>query len=61
MGQGFGPGDQYILRYHQAPNPTGRLDMAILDARSAAWSGFRYRHSEISILMVLEGPDSAKA
>ena len=62
MGQGFGPGEQYILRYHQtAANSIGRLEMVIPDPRSADWSGFRYRNNEISLLMVPEGLASAKA
>ncbi|HEY2384905.1 MAG TPA: hypothetical protein VGK48_27335 [Terriglobia bacterium] len=62
MGQGFGPGEQYILRYHQtAPNSTDRLEMVIPEAPSAPWSGFRYRNNEISVLMVRQGPAAAKA
>lgn len=62
MGQGFGPGEQYIVRYHQTtPNSTGGLEMAIPDTRSDAWSGFRYRNNEISLLMVRQGLASAEA
>ena len=62
MGQGFGPGEQYVLRYHQTTQDSSdRLVMIIPDTRSTTWSGFRYRNNELSVLMAHEGPASAKA
>jgi len=56
IGQGFGAGERYILRYHKTPSdPTGRLEMNIPNAASSPWSGFRYRHNEISVLLPREG------
>jgi hypothetical protein len=55
IGQGFGAGERYILRYHKTPsNSADRLEMSIPDAASA-WSGFRYRDNEISVLLLHEG------
>jgi len=56
IGQGFGAGERYILRYHKTPsNLADRLEMSIPDAASASWSGFRYRNHELSVLLLHEG------
>jgi hypothetical protein len=56
IGQGFGAGERYILRYHKTPSDSGdHLEMSIPDATSSPWSGFRYRNSEISVLLLRDG------
>ena len=56
IGQGFGAGERYIVRYHKSPSGSAdRLEMNIPDATSSPWSGFRYRNNEISVLLPLEG------
>jgi hypothetical protein len=62
IGNGFGPGERYILRYHRTtPNSTVRLEMNVPEAPSLAWSGFCYRNNEISMLLLRQGRSSAAA
>lgn len=60
MGEGFGPGQRYMLRYHRTAG-TSVFDLSIPDARSASWSGFRYRNNEVSVLLLRQGRSSAAA
>jgi hypothetical protein len=51
MGQGFGPGERYLLRYHRSEsNSSPIFDVTVPDAGST-WSGFRYRKDEVSVLV----------
>ncbi len=59
MGEGFGPGQQYMLRYHKTASAS--TDVYIPDVRKSLWSGFRYRNNEVSILLLRQGRSSAAA
>ena len=62
MGQGFGAGERYMLRYHKSSaDSNGALDLGAADLRSASWMGFRYRNDEISVLLQRQGRSSAAA
>jgi hypothetical protein len=61
MGQGFGPGERYMLRYHRTASSSSQVfDVTVPDDRST-WSGFRYRNNEVSILLLRQGRSSAAA
>ena len=61
MGNGLGPNERYVLRYHRkTPTSSLRLEMRIPTA-SASWSGFCYRNNEISMLLLRQGRPSAGA
>jgi hypothetical protein len=60
MGPGFGPGEKYMLRYHQTASDSSQvLEITVPDPESP-WSGFRYRNDEVSILL-LQGPAAGTA
>lgn len=61
MGQGFGPGERYILRFHKTRSASDRLDVADPDRTSTAWSGFCYRNNEMSMLVLRPGRSSGSA
>ena len=62
MGQGFGAGEQYMLRYHRsATDSDNAFDFGVADLPSASWMGFRYRNDEISVLLQRQGRSSAAA
>jgi hypothetical protein len=62
IGQGFGPGERYILRYHKtAPYSANRLEMSLPDVAWRQLSGFCYRSNEISVLLLRQGRPSAVA
>ena len=55
MGEGFGPGERYMLRYHQTESNSSQIfDVTVPDERST-WSGFRYRNDEVSVLVQRQG------
>ncbi len=61
MGKAFGPGERYILRYHRSDEAQSKiLDMSLPET-SMSWSGFRYRNTEVSILLLRQGRSSAAA
>ena len=62
MGQGFGPGERYMLRYHESVSGVeNTFDFTAADLRSSSWMGFRYRNDEISILLRRQERSSAAA
>jgi hypothetical protein len=62
MGQGFGAGERYMLRYHKSNSDAANaLDFGVADLRSVSWMGFCYRNDEVSILLQRQGPSSAVA
>lgn len=61
IGAAFGPGERYLLRYHQgAAAKRDIFDMSVPDA-SMSWSGFLYRNNQVSILLLRQGRSSAAA
>ena len=61
MGQGFGAGERYMLRYHKsASGSNNAFDLDVADLRSISWMGFRYRNDEVSVLE-RQGRSSASA
>jgi hypothetical protein len=61
IGQGFGAGERYILRYHKTPSDSSdRLEVSIPDATSSPWYGFRYRNNEMSVLLLRDGGSFAE-
>jgi hypothetical protein len=62
MGQGFGAGERYMLRYHRSTSDSANtIDLSVADLPSLAWMGFRYRNDEISVLLQRQGRSSAAA
>ena len=62
MGQGFGAGERYMVRYHKsAPDSESAFDFDVANLRSISWMGFSYRNDEISVLLQREGRSSAAA
>ena len=62
MGQGFGAGERYLLRYHQSASDSAiALDLGVADLRSVSWMGFRYRNDEMSVVLQRQGRSSAAA
>ena len=63
MGEGFGSGQQYLIRYHKttAHPSISVFDMTIPDTDTELWTGFRYRNNEISVLLLRQGRSSAAA
>ena len=56
MGQGFGAGETYMLRYHKSTSDSSNaFDFGVADFRSLSWSGFRYRNEEVSVLVQRQG------
>lgn len=56
MGQGFGPGERYMLRYHKsASDSANALDFGVPELRSSSWMGFCYRNDEVSVLLQRQG------
>ena len=52
MGNVSGPGERYVLRCHKPRGAEGMgLDVGVPNA-SMSWSGFRYRNTEVSILLL---------
>jgi hypothetical protein len=55
IGQGFGPGERYMLRCHRTESNSSQIfDVTVPDERST-WSGFRYRNDEVSVLLQRQG------
>ena len=62
MDAGFEAAEQYILRYRTpASDRANVFDLGNLDFCSVLWTGFRYRDSQISILLERQGQSSAEA
>jgi len=61
MGQGFGAGERYMLRYHKSSsNSENAFDLNVADLGSISWMGFRYRNDEMSVVLERQGrPTSA--
>ena len=59
LGEGFGPSQRYMLRYHKTASAS--TEALIPDGHAALCSGFRYRNNEVSILLLRQGRSSAAA
>jgi hypothetical protein len=56
IGNGLGPGERYILRYHRTtPTSSVPLDVSVPKTASASWPGLCYRNNEISMLLLRQG------